>query len=222
MINKENLLIRNTNESDIDFLIDSIIESEKGNTQVVSYCSLFNISEQFLRSIIRKIFEERINDFDFSLNSFLIAEYKNYPVACYSGWIESNKGMPSALLKISAFKTFLPKTNIQYYENIAYVVKEIFIKRDHLTLQLENVFVKKEYRGNGLVSLLLDALVKKTTTSYPEVTKAQIQFFKENSPAFFRQSKLGFKIIDERKSNNPEIIKYMPGKTKIKMEKEIV
>lgn len=218
---KENFLIRDADIKDIDFLVDATITADKGTGNILHYCALFNISEIELRTIIKKIFLEDIPDFEFSVRNFMIGEYDGNPIATYAGWVEGIGGIASGILKMSAFKTFLPKGHIVYYQSVAHIDNEVGIKRDHLTLQLETTYVKKDYRGKGIVALLTDALIKKAKNTYPAITKVQVQLFKENQAAFLSQSRLGFVIVEEKKSDNPEILKYMPGMTRIKMEKTI-
>jgi ribosomal protein S18 acetylase RimI-like enzyme len=218
---KEDILIRDANLKDIDFLVETVINAEKGHRHIIPYCALFDISEVELRSVLKKIFMEDVPDFDFSAGNFMIAEHDGYPVAAYAGWIEGVGGIPSRILKMSAFKTFMPKNHIAHYESVAHIDGEILLKRDHLTLQLEMTYVKKDYRRMGIVALLTNALFKKAKRTNPEITRAQVQLFKENTAAFLSQSKLGFVIVEEKKSGNPEMLNYMPGMTKIKMEKLI-
>ena len=146
-IMKEDFLIRDANLKDIDFLVEAIVNAEKGHRHVLPYCALFNISEVELRSILKKIFMEDIADFDFSAGNFVIAEHEGCPVAAYAGWVEGIGGIPSRLLKMSAFRTFLSKKHFVDYQSVAHIDGEIAMKRDHLTLQLETTYVKKDYRG---------------------------------------------------------------------------
>jgi predicted GNAT family acetyltransferase len=217
---KEDFLIRDANLKDIEFLVEAIVNAEKGSGNILSYCALFGISEDELCSTLKKIFREDIPDFEFSVRNFMIAEYE-VPIAAYAAWFEGIGGISSRLLKISAFKTFLTRSHIAHYESVAHIVDEVGIKRDNLTLQLETTYVKKGYRGKGIVALLTNALIKKAKNISPSITKAQVQLFKENQAAFLCQSKLGFIIVEEKKSDNPEVLNYMPGMTRIKMEKKI-
>lgn len=218
---KENFLIRNANIKDIDFLVEATINANKGTGDILHYCTLFDIAEEELCSVIQKIFREDIPDFEFSVRNFMIAEYEGHPVAAYAGWVEGIGGISSGLLKISAFRTFLSKSHIAHYESVAHIDAEIAIKRDNLTLQLETTYVKQDYRRKGIVSLLTTELIKREKNIHPEITKAQVQIFKENHAAFLCQSKMGFKIVEEKKSDNPEILNYMPGSRRVKMEKII-
>jgi predicted GNAT family acetyltransferase len=214
-------IIRDAEVKDIDFLVEAIINAEKGHRHIIPYCALFNISEVELRSILKKVFMEDVTDFDFSVRNFVIAEHEGCSVAAYAGWVEGIGGIPSRLLKMSAFRTFLSKKHIADYQSVAHIDREILIKRDHLTWQLETTYVKEGYRGMGIVALLTNALFRKVRNTHPAITRAQVQLFKENKAAFLSQSKLGFLIVEEKKSNNPEMLNYMPGMTRIKMEKLI-
>jgi predicted GNAT family acetyltransferase len=215
-------LIRDATLKDIDFLVEAVVNAEKAHRHILPYCALFNISETEFRPILKKIFLEDVTDFDFSAKSFMIAEHEGSPVAAYAGWVEGIGGIPSRLLKMGAFKIFLPKKHMAHYESVAHIDGEILIKRDNLTLQLETTYVKENYRGMGIVGLLTNALFEKVKNIHPAITKAQVQLFKENKAAFVSQSRLGFIIIEEKKSVNPEMLNYMPGTTKIKMEKLII
>jgi predicted GNAT family acetyltransferase len=219
---EEDFSIREANLKDIDFLVEAVVNAEKAHRHILPYCALFNISEVELRSVIKKIFMEDVTDFDFSASNFMIAEHNGYPVAAYAGWVEGIGGVPSRILKMSAFRTFLSKGHIAHYEAIAHIDAEILIKRDNLTLQLETTYVKENYRRMGMVASLTHALFNKVKNTHPAITKAQVQLFKENNAAFLAQSKLGFIIVEEKKSVNPEMLNYMPGMTKIKMEKLII
>ena len=218
---KENFLIRDADEKDIDFLVEANINAGKGNGDIIPYCALFNIKETELRSILKRIFMEDITDFEFSVQNFMIAEHEGIPVAAYSGWVEGIGGIPSRLLKMSAFRSFLTKEHISHYESVAHIDGDITIKRDNLTLQLETTYVKQDFREKGIVALLINAIFKKVKNIHPSITKAQVQLFKENKASFLSHSKLGFMIVEEKKSANPDILQYMPGMTRIKMEKFI-
>ncbi len=214
-------VIRDATLKDSDFLIEAIINAEKGNGNIVSYCAIFDITENEFASLMRKIFKEDIPDFEFSFRNFKIAELGGNPVAAYTGWIEGIGGMPSGLLKMSAFKAFLDKRQIEHYHSIASVVDEVGIKRDHMTLQLETTYVREGYRGRGIVGLLTDALISSAKMKYPAISKAQVQLFKQNQAAVLSQTKLGFTIVEERTTENTEVLKYLPGLTRIKMQKSI-
>lgn len=219
---KNEFLIREAHVEDIDFLVEGIINADKGSGNNLSYCSIFDISEPQLCAMVKKIFHEDISGFDFNIRNFMIAEWQGQPVATYSGWVEGLNGIPSSLLKISSFRSFLSQRNIAIYESVAHILNETAIKRDHLTLQLETTYVTQGFRGKGIVALLTNALIGKEKHTNPTVNKVQVQLFKENERAVLTQSKLGFRIIEEKTSDNPAILKYMPGKTRIKMEKSIV
>ena len=99
--------VRKAADTDIEFIIETIVRAEKGNGDSISYCKLFNINEGEFRQVLRKILEEGICNFEFSLENFKIAESNRIPVAAYGAWLEGKDGVSSGMLKISAFKSFL-------------------------------------------------------------------------------------------------------------------
>jgi ribosomal protein S18 acetylase RimI-like enzyme len=215
-----NLVIRDATVKDSDFLIEAIINAEKGNGNIVSYCAIFDITENEFASLMRKIFKEIFLILSLVLEIFKIADWRK-SCAAYTGGLKESEVMPSGLLKMSAFKAFLDKRQIEHYHSIASVVDEVGIKRDHMTLQLETTYVREGYRGRGIVGLLTDALISSAKMKYPAISKAQVQLFKQNQAAVLSQTKLGFTIVEERTTENTEVLKYLPGLTRIKMQKSI-
>ena len=103
------ILIRNADISDIQFVIETIVQAEKGNGENISYCKLFNINEIEFREALKKILEAGINNFEFSLKNFKVALANRKKVGVYGAWLEGLDGIPSGMLKISAFRSFLNK-----------------------------------------------------------------------------------------------------------------
>ena len=100
---KEYFLTRDANVEDIDFLVEAIVNAEKGHRDILPYCALFNIPEDELSSVLKKIFRENITDFDFSLRNFMIAEHEGCPVAAYAGWVEGIRRNAVTIIKNECF-----------------------------------------------------------------------------------------------------------------------
>src|SRR5690348_6175581 len=213
--------IRDANIGDIDFLIKATIEAVKVNRNISQYSKVFNISEEDLEVVLRKIFLENVEGFELCVKSFLIAYINNEPIGAYGWWIEGLKGMPSHLLRISAFKSFLPMEHIIYFKSIAPIINQVAIKRDLHTLQFESIYVREKYRGKGVVASLVNSILEKAKSTYPMIKKAQVQLFRENEASFHSHLKLGFHIIEEKISDDPLVKEYIGGKTRVKMEKKI-
>ena len=76
---------------------------------------LFELSEEQFRGYIAQMLEEEIDGCDFSISSFIIAEYEGKPVATFGGWIEgvNEDEMPSSLLKSNLIGYTIPLENIK-------------------------------------------------------------------------------------------------------------
>ena len=57
-----NLTIRKATHSDIDFIIEAIIESDKSGTNVVSTCNIFNLTLEEYRAVLANILAEDFKD----------------------------------------------------------------------------------------------------------------------------------------------------------------
>lgn len=210
--------IRNAIDSDIEFVVETIIQAEKGNGNLISYCKLFNISESEFRNILKKILEENICNFEFSLANFKIVESNGISVGSYGAWIEGKDGISSGILKISALKTFLQKENIIHYKLSAPIADEISIRRQTGTIQFESIYIIEEFRGKNIGTMLVQALLTSLTEKHPDVKVAHVQLIKQNSVSLQAHQKYGFKIIEEKTSLNPEVLNFYSGNTRVLME----
>lgn len=213
--------IRNAIDSDIEFVIETIVQAEKANGKVISYCKLFNISETEFRIVVKKILKEGICNFEFSLENFKIAESDGISVGAYGAWLEGNEGISSGILKISAFKTFLAKENIVHYKSVAPVADEISIRRQSGTLQFESIYIMEEYRGKNIGNLLVQALLIDLMKKHPTVEAAHVQVIKQNALSLQAHINYGFTIIEEKTALNPRILNFYSGNTRVLMEKKL-
>ena len=91
-------IIRKAALKDISFLADIVIAAEKGNSDKLSYSTLFNLSEKKVKELIIAMFEEEIDGCEFSLSSYLITEYNGLPVAGFGAWVEGlSENTPSKI-----------------------------------------------------------------------------------------------------------------------------
>jgi GNAT superfamily N-acetyltransferase len=210
--------IRNAVDSDIEFIIETIVQAEKGKGISISYCKLFKIDEPEFRNALRKILLEKIGNFEFSLANFKIAEVNGIKAGAYGAWLEGEDGISSGILKISALKTFLKKENIIHYKLSAAVVDEISIRRQAGTIQFESIYIVEQFRGHNIGRKLVNALLSDLTRKHPDVKAAHVQLIKQNSVSLQAHQKYGFEIIEEKTSLNPEILNYYSGNTRVLME----
>jgi hypothetical protein len=214
-------IIREAKESDIPFLADVVIWAERGVSNKCVYSTMFNISEEEAKKKIRDIFEEEIDGCEFSLSSFLVAEYKNEPVAALGGWIECFEGaLPSSILKSNLINYTFNKESIEYLMTKTHVVKDIIAKRDALALQLEYIYITRSHRGKGLAEKMIIEHEKNAKLKYPGVKKAQIQIFKNNFPSIKIAENLGYHLAKTYTANNDDILDFLACKEKNIYEKE--
>ena len=133
----EGYSIRRALEKDIPFLADVVIAAEKGNSETLSYATLFNFSEEKVKDLIIAMFEEEIEGCEFSVDSYLIVEHEGKPVASFSAWIEGLDGTASKILKSNLISYTFGKEAIEFLISKQDIIKDILTEREELTLQFE-------------------------------------------------------------------------------------
>lgn len=210
-------IVRPATLKDIEFIIETIVQAEKGGTDKFSLSTLFNLSEHEVRFYLKNILEEEIDGCEFSLSSFLVAEYDGECVAAVGGWIEGDNedGQSSAVLKANLIGFHFPPQSLVFANGKSEIINDIKIDRIWNSCQIEYVFVDSNHRGNNLAGKLIHAHIEnanKCTTCY-------IQLFSNNEVAINSYKKMGFKIEETFLSKNVEIEFYLPFSQKIVMKK---
>jgi ribosomal protein S18 acetylase RimI-like enzyme len=215
-------LIRTATKEDLPFLAELIIAAEKGNSDKLSFTTLFNLSEEEVRNLIITMLDEEIDGCEFSLSSYLITEYNGLPVAGFGSWIEGLDGrLPSKILKSNLISYTFPKQSIEFLKTKAHIIKDVLAEREPMTLQLEYLFVSENHRGKRLANGLIQKIEENALGIYPGLEKAHVQLFKNNINAVGVYKKNGFEIVKSYKSNNVEIFNYLPHDEKYVMEKKL-
>jgi len=215
-------LIRKATAADIPFLADVVISAEKGNSDKLSYSLFFNLSEEQVKAYIIKMFEEEIEECEFSVTSYLVYEYNSEPVAALGGWIECFKsGVPSKILKSNLIGCTFNKESIEFLKTKSQIIKDILAEREPMTLQIEYCHVKEDHRGKHLADGLLKSHEENAISKFSSLKKAQIQVFKNNYPSLKLCEKNNYKVARSYKSNNEEILNYLPSDEKYILEKAL-
>jgi ribosomal protein S18 acetylase RimI-like enzyme len=216
----ENYTFRKANENDFSFIADLIIAAEKSNTNKLSYATLFNLTEAEVKLLIENMLKEEIDGCEFSINSYLIAEFNNEPIAGFGAWIEAfDNNKPSNLLKANLINYTFSKESKQYLKNNAHLVQDLLISRESFTLQFEYLFVLENHRNKGISDTLIKKLEENYLSIFPSLKKAQVQVFSNNVGAIKVYKKNGFQIVKSFKSHNIETLDYLPFNEKYLMEK---
>ncbi len=197
--------------SDISFIIQCIIESEKSNSNIFPYFSLFGIDEIAFHRLMSDIFEEDIEDQPWYLGNWYICEVDNLPAAGCCAWVESVHGVSSDMLKTQILSMLLGE-KFQNYLPLLQQVSKISISRKPGTVQLEHLFTTPSHRGLGCMRRLLDFVGTEFSEKHQE-----IQLLQNNLVALEFYKKIGFNVVDTQ--CNPEILRLnlLGDSCKVKM-----
>jgi ribosomal protein S18 acetylase RimI-like enzyme len=213
--------VRKAIKNDIPFLADAAIAAEKGVSDKCNYSTLFNLSEKEVKNFIVAMFEEEVEDCEFSLSSYLVTEYRGEPAAALGSWIECFEGcMPSGILKSNLINYTFKKESIEFLKTKMPVVSDLIVEREPMTLQFEYLYVSENHRGKGLAHVLISKHEEAAKLRYPALNKVQFQLFKNNIAIINLFGKHGYKVVKSYKSTNPEILNYLSSDEKYVMEKE--
>ena len=215
-------ILRQANNEDIPFLAKTIMEAEKSGTEKFSFSTLFNKNEKEALQLIEQMLEEEIVGCEISINSFKVIKFDGKVVAAFAGWIETfDTEITSGLLKSNLIGYTFGKESIHFFMGKSNLLKEIQIKREPKTLQLEYLYVLPEYRGKKLTNELINKHINDARNLFLHLKKVQVQVFKNNSGAIKVYENCGFKITKVFKSKNEEILDYLPSNEKYLMEKKL-
>lgn len=207
--------------SDIDFVAETIIEAEKSGTDKISFCNIFSMTESEVRELLKKILEKDVRGQEISYSEYLLCTVDGeYAGACTS-WVEAESGHSAALLKADLLFDHIDRDKLIEAQKIFSLIQGLNIEREPGTLQLANAYVKPKFRGKGIIGLLMNEHIRLQKIKHPYVKKAQLRVTKTNENAARAYEKIGFVKIYEKTVEDDEILKILPAKTKILMEKLI-
>lgn len=214
----ENLSIRQATFEDINFIIETIIEADKGGTNIISACNILSISEQEYKKILTNILTENIEGQEYSLSGFLIAEIETKPVGALGSWIEGAAGVSSYILYSNILLNYLEREKIPEVLSKFKITKEISFKREEGAIQFEYGYVREEFRRRGIYTRLMTESIKRFYLKNKNIKKTQGICFRENYKSVNAGLKIGFQIAEIKKSNNEILKKIFPYTEKILLE----
>lgn len=203
--------VRKANNSDIDFLIKSIIEADKSSTDVSSYSRLLGMKEDELQDLFKDIFDEELESCELAVDSFAVACYEDKAVAACASWIEGLDGLASWQLRTTALFCSLAPENLELLKGHIQNFSSINIPRTEGTLQIESVYIEPEYRGNGLFLELLNFHINFAKDQGHNFNLAELLTYNSNSRAEAAYRKVGFEKIKSSHSEHPNILDYYPS-----------
>ena len=214
-----NYKMRKATIKDIPFIVETVIEAEKSGTSKLGLATLFHLKEIEIRKYLTSIFSEEINGCEFSLSSFIVIDFEGQSVAAAGGWIEGKNedGLPSSILKANLLNYYFPKQSLFQMKERIDIISGIQIERECDSYQIEYVYIKPEFRGNGLLKTLIEAHVKQALGC----DKMFVQVFDNNKNAIKAYENVGFKVCQSFRSDHVETKNYLPCDTKLLMIKQL-
>lgn|GEM_PF-190444 len=211
--------IRKATQADIPFLVETIIQAEKSGTDKLGLATLFELSEDEVRTNLTDMLEEEMEGCEFSVSSFLLAESDGQPTAATAGWIEAYDGENDSatlranliLFTISAAARAAIQRNGKHIENLNF-------DREPQTLQIEYVYVAPAHRGQQLAGKLIAAHIEAAQAVFPAIKKAQVQLFGNNEKAENAYRKMGFITQQTNAIEVSAILDFLPHHEKKLME----
>jgi ribosomal protein S18 acetylase RimI-like enzyme len=213
--------IRKANYQDIPFLVEAIIEAEKGGSDKLSYATIFSLSQEAVRNVLSEILAEDVEGQELCVSSFDIAEVDEQLAGAVCSWIEASTGQPSSLLKATLLNHFIPATNMQTAVSKKDILVEIAIEKPKHALILESVYTVPAFRKCGIFSALMTEKVNAVRTSNPDINTCALTVMKTNESALCAYQRVGFRVVLEKTSHNPLITDLLPSNTRVLMEKNI-
>ncbi|PLW92123.1 MAG: hypothetical protein C0592_12430 [Marinilabiliales bacterium] len=210
--------IRPATLNDSDFLVKAILMADRGPSPVSSYSGVFNLSEEEAASKIKLMLEEELDSCELSPEHFLVAEKDGQIAAAVAGWVEGFDGVASWMVRSALFQEYYPKEALENAQKLKPVVDEVVVHRTMGALQLESVFVDPAFRGNRLATKLFSAHVENCKKEHPKTEFAELMTYLENKKAIALYQKLGFDVIKQSKSKNPNVLNYYPGSGMVLMQ----
>jgi ribosomal protein S18 acetylase RimI-like enzyme len=182
---------------------------------------VFGLSNADASKYIGEMMTEEMEGCELSPLHFLVAEYEHDVVAATAAWVEESDGIASWVVRSALFQEYFPPTAIEHAQSISELAQSMVLKRTPGTMQLESLFVEPEHRGKGLARMLFAEQARLVSNSFPDVKIAQLMTYTDNTPAIGAYEKMGFTKIRETISNNPNVLKYYPGRGMLIMEIEL-
>lgn len=221
MIDDSKYIIRKATPDDVEFLVTTIIEAEKGSTNKLGLANYFEVTENELRQYLKAILEEEIDGCEFSISSYIVAEYEGIVVSAKGGWLEGHNEdeQTSAILKSNLISYYFPADKIRNAQNNWDMVKAIQVEREWGTYQWEYSYTVEEHRGHHLVSRINDQHIKQAIRLGAK--KIQGHAFANNIKILKVYEHSGFKVTKSYTSSHPLIKNYYPDDTVLLLEKEL-
>ncbi len=221
MIDDSKYVFRKATLADVGFIVTTIIEAEKSSTNHLGLANYFDVTEEELRQYLTNILEEEIDGCEFSISSFIVAEYKGKVVSAKGGWLEgyNDDEQPSFVLKSNLIQYYFPMEKVLNAQKKLEIVKDIQIEREWGAYQWEYAYTVNEHRGHHLVPRINEMHIELARELGAK--KIQGHVYANNDKILKVYERCGFKVMKSFTSSHHLIKEYYPDDTILLLEKEL-
>ena len=206
----DDIIIRQAIPEDIPFLAKTIVEAEKSGTEHAIMAKYFGISDDDLLKYMERALEEETDGCEFSVSSYIVADYKGRAVSTQAGWMEGYyDGIPSEVIKSNLLMYVLPREVILGTKERAEIAKTLHVGRDMGTYQLEFSYTEPEVRGRNLVQRVIMEHCRRAKYQY-HARYIRCHQMEINEKSVRSKENFGFHLLKRVVSNDPRILEIYP------------
>ena len=215
------MIFRKGEARDIPFLIDTIVAAEKSGSDMLSYSTIFEMTEAEVRKYLAQILAEDVTGQELCYSVYLMADVNGKTAGAVGAWIEGESGQQSSVRKTMLLNHFFPKENIEKARAKRKYLDQMHFDCDEGALVQDIGLVLPEYRGQGIYQKLMLEQIRRHREKNPSLKVSQLHFLKSNTTAFNIYSKLGYVLKKEKTCVDKEILQWLPSDTQQFMEKDL-
>jgi GNAT superfamily N-acetyltransferase len=204
--------------------VEALCAAEASGGPQLSFSTLFDLDRAEVEAHLATFLYENADDttHDFTPRAFIILEADGAPAATCAAWIEHPDPQESRnAVRAACWGHALGFDRLQHFRDRLELAAAIEIPRSAGCVQIDAVYVREAYRGQGLLALLIEAQLARFATAQPAPPVAQIVLMLENTRARRAYEKLGFAFKRETGSDNPLMPQILPGTGKLLLEKPL-
>lgn len=217
----DDLIIRPALVDDIDFIVESIIESDKSGTNIISACNIFSLREDEYRRALVEILNEDFPNSEYSLSGFLIAVEGDKKIGALCSWVEGIEGLSNSLIKANLLMSFIEKEKLVISGKKLEIMKQMSFERKPNSIQLEYGYVIGSKRRKKVFTQLILSSIKKHLNYDLGFTTVESVLFEENKNSYDAFINLQFKVKQKKFVENRDVYEIFPYNTKVLMNIEL-
>ena len=207
----KSLKYRKAESKDQEQLIDLTIQAFNGYNGRSLLESIFDISRIDFREIVRLLFESKIANNEFDLNSYFVLEDQGEIVSCLAGWLEGAEEIESERLLPNMVLNWVGAEKWLEQRELIEKASSLNLSRESGKIQVENMFLKQNFRGTSSFFKIYYRTVDQLFNAHAEADVIQSRFFSSNKKAIRIARHIGYDVVGESSFDISPLNKYFPN-----------